>query len=336
MRQRGIELAEEEFDLIETIAKTAGKLGLNEVQVRWRLIGWKKSIQNRWFNWQRTVETSAYEHKACPSCGRVNDKERDTCVKCGADLESTTLSFLRKMGLSIPALNSLSSIVGLFIICVYARMLMLTPGEGLMDWSAKTVIKFGASVPVNVIAGEYWRLGTAIFIHIGIWHLGFNLYALSVVGPLVEETFGKARTVFLYMATGILANLARVYLDGGFIPSAGASGALMGLIGTAAGWGQRDGTSVGRNVRDVMFRWSLYTMMFGFFIGADNIAHAAGFAFGFVFGYIMHPDWLRHGGNAGLSTLDKAMGLAGLAAAILSVVICLGPPEAVFRYLGMI
>ena len=329
-------MAEEEFDFIEVIAQLAGKIGLNEVQVRWRLIGWKNGLTNKWKNWQRTVETSAYEHKACPSCGRVNDKERDTCVKCGADLESTTFSFLRKMGLAIPALDSLSSIVGLFIICVYARMLMLTPGEGLMSWPVKTVIKFGASVPVNVLAGEYWRLGTAIFIHIGIWHLGFNLYALSIVGPLVEDTFGKGRTIFLYMATGILANVARVYLDGGFIPSAGASGALMGLIGTAAGWGQREGTSVGRNVRDVMLRWSLYTMMFGFFIGADNIAHGAGFAFGFVLGYLMHPDWLRHGRGTETTTLDKALGLAGFASALCSVILCLGPPEAIFKYLGLV
>ncbi len=327
-------MAEEEFDWIEWIAKGAGKIGLNEVQVRWRLIRMKQSITNRFKNMQRTVETSAYEHKACPHCGRVNDKERDVCVKCGGDLESTTWSFLRKMGLAIPALDSLSAIVGLAIVFVYARMLMLSPGEGLMSWKTETLLRFGGNVPVNVMMGEYWRLGTAIFIHIGIWHLGFNLYALSVVGPLVEDTFGKARTIFLYMATGILANLVRAYF-GGFVISAGASGALMGLIGTAAGWGQREGTSVGRNVRDVMIRWGLYTMMFGFFIGADNIAHGSGFILGGILGYALHPDWLRHGRAATSSNLDKMLGLAGLAAAICSVVFCLGPPEVIFKLLGM-
>ena len=61
-------------------------------------------------------------------------------------------------------------------------------------------------------------------------------------------------------------------------------GAVMGLCGVAAGWGQREGTTAGREIRNMMLKWAAYTVLFGFFIGADNAAHAAGFVSGGVIG----------------------------------------------------
>jgi rhomboid protease GluP len=65
----------------------------------------------------------------------------------------------------------------------------------------------------------------------------------------------------------------------------------MGLIGVAAGWGQRDGTRMGLNIRDQMVKWLIYTVFFGFMIGADNAAHIGGFVSGALFGYFYKPRW---------------------------------------------
>jgi rhomboid protease GluP len=161
-----------------------------------------------------------------------------------------------------------------------------------------------------------------VFLHIGLLHLGFNLVALAQIGPAIEETFGRGRMVFLFMLTGV-AGFAACQVVGMRAISAGASGAIMGLCGAAAGWGQRDGTGTGRTVRNQMLKWGAYTMVFGAFIGANNVAHAAGFVAGALLGYIMPPRWLRRGQVRGS---DVAIGFLGLAALGLAFALVLRPP----------
>jgi hypothetical protein len=105
--------------------------------------------------------------------------------------------------------------------------------------------------------------------------------------------------------------------------SAGASGAIMGLCGAAAGWGQRDGTSVGRGVRNQMLKWAAYTMIFGVMIHANNTAHAGGFVSGAVLGFLMPPHWLRRGFVRGT---DYAIGGLSVAALAIAFALVLHPP----------
>ncbi len=60
----------------------------------------------------------------------------------------------------------------------------------------------------------------------------------------------------------------------------------MGMIGVAAGWGQRLGTRHGLYVRNQMLRWALYTIIYGYVLAADNVAHAVGFFAGTMIGYV--------------------------------------------------
>ena len=327
-------MADEGFDWIERICRGAAYLGLNETRLRWKLINLKQGVENRISYWTRKWETSAYQHKVCPNCGRINDGEEVECGNCSAQLESRSFSFLRKMGLDFSSTLSIASFFGFLILCVYIRMLCsVPPGEGLTGWSLETLSRFGANIPLRVIAGEWWRLGTAIFIHIGLFHLAFNLYALSLVGPLIEDTFGWSKSVFIFMSSGIVANLARVCV-GGFCISAGASGALMGLLGTAAAWGQKEGSSVGRGVRDFMIRWAIYTMIFGLLVNGDNVAHGAGFFFGAILGYLFHSDTLRSSRGVDASFLEELLALIAVATALLAVLISSAPPDVFFSYLG--
>lgn len=78
--------------------------------------------------------------------------------------------------------------------------------------------------------GEWWRLLSPVLVHASILHLAFNMYFLYLVGPLVEQLYGSARFVLLYVLTAATASLAS-YLIGGPGPSVGASGALFGLCG---------------------------------------------------------------------------------------------------------
>ncbi len=97
-----------------------------------------------------------------------------------------------------------------------------------------TAMKFGAVAPSNLEKGEYWRLLTAMFVHFGISHLICNLYALYVLGPDAEWILGRPMFLVIYFAAGIMGNLLTWFYDkkkNKNTVSAGASGAIMGLLG---------------------------------------------------------------------------------------------------------
>jgi rhomboid protease GluP len=94
------------------------------------------------------------------------------------------------------------------------------------------LILFGAKVNSLIVQGQVWRLVTPIFVHIGFVHLAFNTYAIYVFGSQIERFFGTGRFLSLYMLTGIAGVLASFIVSP--YPSAGASGAIFGLIGTEA------------------------------------------------------------------------------------------------------
>lgn len=311
-------------DWIDRLAGLAGWLGFNPVRVRWRLQRWRQAARDRKARAGQKVEQIRYRHKTCPGCGRVNDAADDVCAGCGARLGGRVWQVLFRVGLAIPEALSVSSLLGLAMVAVYARMVLFEGGpDSLFSFRAQTLFHFGGHWPEAVWAGEWWRLGTSILLHLGLWHLGFNLFALSQIGPAIEELIGRGRMLLLFLLTGVLANLGSEAwgLHGVAI---GASGAIMGLCGLAAGWGQRDGTSIGQSIRNRMLKWALYTVLFGVFIGADNAAHVCGFLTGAAIGFAVRPDYLRRSRRIWLRVVQ---GLVGGAAALGLVGVALAPPD---------
>ena len=101
--------------------------------------------------------------------------------------------------------------------------------------------RIGALEPFAVIAqGEYWRLFTALFLHGGFLHLGFNLFALYVLGPPLERSIGTIRFLACYLISGLASGAAIVALNWmGLIRNAqviGASGCIFGVVGAWAGF----------------------------------------------------------------------------------------------------
>jgi membrane associated rhomboid family serine protease len=93
-----------------------------------------------------------------------------------------------------------------------------------------TLVAFGAKSNTAIDRGEIWRFLTPVFIHIGLIHFVVNSYGLWKVGPLVERTYGGARFAALYLTAGIGGTVAS-YRFNPYAPSAGASGAIFGLLG---------------------------------------------------------------------------------------------------------
>jgi len=112
---------------------------------------------------------------------------------------------------------------------------------GLQElFPALRIVPRAAQIPFLVDQGEWWRVLTATFLHGGLLHLAFNMYALWLFGPVLERRFGAASYASLYAAGGLTGGML-YQLIGSDAAAVGASGAIFGLLGAllAASYRQR-------------------------------------------------------------------------------------------------
>ena len=111
----------------------------------------------------------------------------------------------------------------IFIVMILSGVHFLLPeNQSLLEW--------GANFRPLTLAGQWWRLFSAIFLHIGILHLLLNMYALLYIGLLLEPYLGKTRFIAAYFISGIAASVTSLWWHD-LIISAGASGAIFGMYG---------------------------------------------------------------------------------------------------------
>jgi membrane associated rhomboid family serine protease len=229
--------------------------------------------------------------RICPKCEGHFDVANWVCPHCGTEFarpKPMRAGWIQKLA---PERGSLTKGLMLVTGIVFLLSFIIDPSSGgnTFRW---TLFRMGAlNWPRVVEDGEVWRLVTPILLHGSIWHLLFNLVALYQVGPLVEQTFGRARFVVLYFGAGVTGSLASGLVGHGV--SVGASGAVCGFIGVMAVWGYRRGGVIGQMVRGVMLRWALFILIFGFLMPRiDNAAHAGGFIGGALMAFVIAPKGL--------------------------------------------
>src|SRR6267143_4009679 len=150
----------------------------------------------------------------------------------------------------------------------------------LWGMGGETTYRLGASFGPAIFYGhEWWRLVTAMFLHGGLIHIGFNMMALMQFGPALEELYGSARYLFLYVVTGAFGFLVSAF-TGHY--SLGASGGLLGLVGAMLAITTKRGGSYMRELRSRLVSSVVILFVLGFSgVGIDNYAHFAGLAAGF-------------------------------------------------------
>ncbi len=156
------------------------------------------------------------------------------------------------------------------------------------------LVRFGAKYNPLIAAGQYWRLLTACFIHIGLMHLAFNGYALFSIGLESERRLGRGRFLLLYILSGLAGSV--LSFVGSDALSAGASGAIFGLIGAAiayfAIYRQQFG-QLGKRQLTGMVIVAAYNLFWGLTTpGIDNLGHIGGLLAGLVLGWAYCPRYV--------------------------------------------
>jgi membrane associated rhomboid family serine protease len=104
-------------------------------------------------------------------------------------------------------------------------------GRGGFDTSHAVCSANGGSWLPGVSDGAWWQLVTSMFTHVEVFHIGFNMLALWILGPQLEMVLGRVRYLGLYLLSGLVGSAAVYWLSSEFTPTIGASGAIFGLMG---------------------------------------------------------------------------------------------------------
>src|SRR5215203_4013989 len=185
--------------------------------------------------------------RMCPACGRLTPSHLPRCVECGepsvqAMAEAVELEDEQRFARTFfmrgtPATWALiGANVAVFILMTFVAK-SVSPSDPSYN---AALIAFGAKLNALIDQGEFWRFVNPIFIHIGPMHLLVNMYSLYAIGPQVERLYGTARFLILYLLTGVAGVGASYWFaknPNGV--SAGASGALFGLLGVLFVFGWR-------------------------------------------------------------------------------------------------
>lgn len=152
------------------------------------------------------------------------------------------------------------------------------------------LLRFGAVNREFVLSGEIWRLVSSAFLHIDIFHLAINSYTLYQLGTFVESFFGQTKLIATYVITAITAGLCSILFNN--VISAGASGALFGLVGLLLGnaWAKKTYTVDLPIDERQLIPFVIFNLYFGMVAsGIDNWAHIGGLVGGIALGYIFDP-----------------------------------------------
>ena len=159
----------------------------------------------------------------------------------------------------------------------------------ILDVDSRILYIMGAKVNYLILEGhQWWRSIAHMFLHGGIIHLLFNMYALYLIGPGIERILGSIKFVLVYIFLGIGACIFSMLFTNGF--SVGASGAIFGLLGinfTIAYLNKNNSfrnKEIFKNIAVLIF----INLFIGFSsTGIDNAAHIGGLLFGIGVGYFI-------------------------------------------------
>jgi membrane associated rhomboid family serine protease len=285
----------------------------------------------------------------CRNCGSLIGAGETSCYVCGAQVaaaapsrvplrEGQAINFARAV-LNRPHLFTITLLIAnLFVFMVMWEASGMSGSAVWPGFSEAVLLAFGAKTNYLIHHGhEYWRFVTPVFIHVNLPHVLINMYGLWILGPWVEKLYGSAKFVVFWVATGV-AGVVASYLTvipgshpgviGGFLikagdmPSAGASGALFGLIGVLFVFGIKYRRELPDGLKQAFGTGMLPVILLNLGIGfvgqgfIDNAAHLGGLLSGAVMASVV--SYKRPGASAGVTIAWRVVQIAALLLVLVS------------------
>jgi membrane associated rhomboid family serine protease len=244
-------------------------------------------------------ETKKHNEKAteldtCPHCGAIRNKFSDAqkCFSCGkfyfTGRGGLKKIFKRKptrgfayLDESAPKSKPYITVILMFVNTIIFALMYL---DGYTANPIDVAIKYGAQYTDAVLTGEWWRLASSWFVHFGLLHFSMNMASLWIIGSNVEGEIGSIKFVIAYVLSGLGGSAASLY-SSPYAVSAGASGAVCGIIGFAYLYSTIKRSSVGNFNSQSLLSWIVMIQVYGFLM--PNIgweAHLGGLIAGGLVG----------------------------------------------------
>lgn len=167
---------------------------------------------------------------------------------------------------------------------MYVISSILSGNPFVMDTDVLNIL--GAKNNELIMAGQYYRLITCMFLHGSLIHIASNMYSLYCVGYMVEAVYGRAKYIFIYFLSGIISSYVSFLFSNAI--SVGASGAIFGVLGAVLVFSFRYKNRIGKD----LFINIIAVIALNVFIGLsmtniDNFAHIGGLISGIIISAII-------------------------------------------------
>jgi len=262
---------------------------------------------------QTRVHCTRCGRPICPDC-MIQAPVGFQCPEC---VEDARKEFRRGPGRALRGGLSATKAIVVAIVAMYAvEVIVGGPGSLLQGPDSRTLFDLGAMQPLAIADGQFWRLFSAMFLHAGLLHLGFNLYALWLFGRVIEDELGRAWFLVIYFVSGLLASVASYAFGPVTALAVGASGAIFGIFGAfiAFNWRRRH-TPLGRaNLRTAGTLLLLNLILAVGYRSIDWRAHVGGLVAGLAVTAV--ADGLGRGRNGRLLQVACVGGMIALGIAI--------------------
>lgn len=284
----------------------------------------------------------------CRSCGAIVGAGQQQCAVCGTSVSGPTDSSQRTIAdhetmrfaravLNRPYKFTITLLVANVFVFILMWQISGLPFSMLTPLPNEVLLAFGAKQNYYIqVLHQWWRFVTPMFLHVNLLHLIVNMYSLWIVGPYVEKLYGSAKFVVFWVLTGVagvlasyltvrpgmaVGPLARFIFKVGDVPSAGASGALFGLVGVLFVFGIKFRHELPEGFKRAFGTGLLPMIFLNLFIGyvgrgfIDNAAHLGGLLSGAVLSLVV--DYRRPGERSGIAITWRILqGIAILLVAI--------------------
>ena len=178
-------------------------------------------------------------------------------------------------------------VITYILIVINLIMFLITAMDSgdIFSISTNSIYKYGGLVSIDYLSSisDYSRIFTSGFLHAGLIHFIFNMYALYVIGPQIESFFGKFKYTIIYIGSLIFGNLLSLLFLNGNVISCGASGAIFGLLGSLLYFGYHYRVYLSDVIRSQIIPLIAINLFIGIMLSGINVvAHIGGLIGGFL------------------------------------------------------